>query len=129
MQASLVNHLVADGQRGIKVDPNKFKEVFRSKYAKARVFKIIDVDEESKAWVADPKSKICDAQGSWFCRGQYPPALQEVLKKGKNFVQLEDFNKKDEDSDFQKLYHEGLATQREKHAQKAKKQQSSQGDL
>ena len=26
-------------------------------------------------WVADEANKICDAPGSWYCTGQYPPAL------------------------------------------------------
>lgn len=112
MQASLVHHLVRDGMSGIKVDPEKFSQVFRSKYGKVRVYKIVGADEESKAWAADPKNRICDAPGSWFCRGQYPPSLQEVLKKGKTFVQLEDFNRKEDDSEYQKQYMENLEKQR-----------------
>merc|ERR1712038_1898282 len=114
MSASLVHHLVSHGMRDVKVDSDKFREVFRSQYGKVRVYKIMGKDEESKAWAADPKNRICDVPGSWFCRGQYPPALQEVLDKGKAFVQLEDFNKREEDSEYQKLYMENLEKQRQK---------------
>ncbi len=114
MSASLVHHLVRHGTGEIKVDRDKFREVFRSKFGKVRVYKIMGKDEESKAWAADPKNRVCDAPDSWFCPGQYPPALQEVLNKGKAFVQLEDFNKKEEDSEYQKLYMENLEKQRQK---------------
>ncbi len=53
------------------------------------------MSKKSKAWVADPANRICDAPGSWYCTGQYPPALQKsLLKKKKDFEQFEDFNKK-----------------------------------
>ena len=136
MEASLVNHLVSNGMRGVEVNPEQFIEVFRSKYAKVRIYKIVGVDEESKKWGDNPKNKICDAPGSWFCRGQYPPALEEVLEKGKTFVQLEDFNKKEDDTEYQKLYMEKLAKQREERQQraenarkKARESSSVRGDL
>jgi dolichyl-diphosphooligosaccharide--protein glycosyltransferase len=67
------------------------------------------VSQESKAWVADPANRICDAEGSWFCRGQYPPALQKILKEKKDFRQLEDFNAEHEhDAEYQRQYHENL---------------------
>ena len=121
MHASLVNHLVTNGMRNVQVDPNLFEEVYRTKYGKVRIYKIVGADEKSKEWSADPKNKICDAPGSWFCRGQYPPALREVLDKGKTFVQLEDFNKKEEDTEYQKQYMESLRKQREKKENKAQK--------
>ncbi|CAL1162522.1 unnamed protein product [Cladocopium goreaui] len=43
--------------------------------------------------VADPKNRICDAPGSWYCVGQYPPALEKLIAKRRNFAQIEDFNK------------------------------------
>jgi dolichyl-diphosphooligosaccharide---protein glycosyltransferase len=65
------------------------------------------VDLESKKWVEE--NRICDAPGSWFCRGQYPPALTKVLKEKKDFKQLEDFNAKGgNDEDYQKEYFENL---------------------
>jgi len=93
---------------GVQADPNRFQEVHRSRYGKCRVFKILSVSEESKKWVADPKNRVCDAPGSWYCSGQYPPALQKVLGEKKDFEQLEDFNKDKDDSEYQALYHENL---------------------
>jgi len=83
--------------------------VFESKHGKVRIFKILSVSTESKKWVANPKNRICDAPGSWFCRGQYPPALQKILKEKKDFKQLEDFNVQGEDdSEYTKQYLENL---------------------
>ena len=46
------------------------------------------------SWVADPANRICDAPGSWYCEGQYPPALAPLIAKRKSFAQVEDFNTK-----------------------------------
>ena len=87
--------------------------MYQSKYGKVRIFKVLKVSKESKEWVKDPKNKLCDG-GGWFCPGQYPPALQKILVQGKDFQQLEDFNKKklkggdDDDSDYQKQYMDNL---------------------
>jgi dolichyl-diphosphooligosaccharide--protein glycosyltransferase len=99
---------------GVEAPEDKFNEVYRSKYGKVRIFKIIGVSEESKQWVADPANRLCDVPGSWFCRGQYPPALQKVLQGKKDFKQLEDFNSKDkeDDSEYQKEYFANLDTSR-----------------
>ncbi len=86
----------------------RFKEVFKSKYGKVRIFKILGVSKESKAWVANPANKLCDVQGSWYCPGQYPPALEPVLKSKTDFAQLEDFNKGRADDEYQKQYFENL---------------------
>ncbi|CAJ1453245.1 unnamed protein product [Effrenium voratum] len=85
---------------GVQLDPKLFKEVHTTKYGLMRIFKVLNVSEESKAWVADPKNRICDAPGSWYCVGQYPPALNKLIAKRKNFAQLEDFNRKAEKSDY-----------------------------
>jgi len=87
---------------GVTVDVTKFREVYRSKYGKVRVYKLLDVDLESKMWAADPKNRICDVEGGWFCRGQYPPALKKVLSQKQDFAQLEDFNRNNMDEDYQK---------------------------
>jgi len=109
MQASFLYTLHSDGLvDGVQADPNKFKEVFKSKYGKVRVFKIVGVDEESKAWAANPKNRICDIEGGWYCKGQYPPALKEVLEEKKDFAQLEDFNQQNADDEYQKQYFENL---------------------
>lgn len=70
---------------------------------------IQSVSQESKEWVE--KNRVCDAPGSWFCRGQYPPALEKVLAEKKDFKQLEDFNLKgkvEDDSAYQKEYFDYL---------------------
>jgi dolichyl-diphosphooligosaccharide--protein glycosyltransferase len=92
---------------GVQADPNRWKEVFRSKYGKVRIYKILSVSQESKAWVLE--NRVCDAPGSWFCPGQYPPALEKILAEKKDFAQLEDFNNKDNsDAKYQEEYFENL---------------------
>jgi len=91
---------------GVQADPNRWKEVFRSKYGKVRIYKILSVSKESKEWVEN--NRVCDAPGSWFCPGQYPPALEKILAERKDFAQLEDFNTKNDDSEYQKQYFENL---------------------
>mmetsp|Transcript_32113 Transcript_32113/g.78249 ORF Transcript_32113/g.78249 Transcript_32113/m.78249 type:complete len:975 (+) Transcript_32113:292-3216(+) len=91
---------------GVNADPNRFRPVFQSKYGKVRIYKIMSVSEESKQWVLD--NRECDAPGSWFCPGKYPPALQKVLAEKKDFAQLEDFNRGSADDEYQKQYFENL---------------------
>lgn len=57
---------------------------------------------------------MCDAPGSWYCTGQYPPALASLIAKRKPFQQLEDFNaKKDEASQrYVEEYHKRMEGQR-----------------
>jgi len=93
----------------VNADPTKFTEVYRSKYGKVRIYKILGVSQESKDWVESPQNRRCDVPGSWFCPGQYPPALQGVLARKKDFAQLEDFNRGNKDDDYQKQYFENLA--------------------
>ena len=93
---------------GVEADPDKFDEVFRSKYGRVRIFKVLGVSEESKKWVADPANLVCDVPGSWFCPGQYPPGLATILAKKRDFSQLEDFNAGAEDEEYQKAYFEAL---------------------
>lgn len=94
----------------VQINPNRFREVYRSKYGKVRIYKILSVSQESKDWVANPANRKCDAPGSWFCRGQYPPALEKMLKEKRDFRQLEDFNVKDgeDDSEYTRQYLENL---------------------
>ena len=77
-----------------------------SKHGKVRIYKILKVSQESKEWVE--KNRICDAPGSWFCRGQYPPALKKILKEKRDFQQLEDFNKGERDEEYTRQYFENL---------------------
>mmetsp|Transcript_15450 Transcript_15450/g.38925 ORF Transcript_15450/g.38925 Transcript_15450/m.38925 type:complete len:973 (-) Transcript_15450:115-3033(-) len=95
-------------KQGVEADPDKWEEVYRSKYGKVRIYKILGVDEESKAWVEDKANRVCDAPDSWFCPGQYPPGLSDILSRKKDFAQLEDFNRDASDEEYQKQYFENL---------------------
>ena len=66
--------------------------------------RVLDVSAASKAWAADASNHACDAPGSWYCVGQYPPALRSFIESRHNFKQLEDFNVQ-KDAHSQK-YHE-----------------------
>lgn len=91
----------------VVADPDKWAEVFRSKYGRVRIYKILGVSEESKRWVAE--NKKCDVEGSWFCPGHYPPGLEHILSRKKDFAQLEDFNRGgDSDEEYQRQYFEAL---------------------
>jgi dolichyl-diphosphooligosaccharide--protein glycosyltransferase len=116
MSDSLLYRLHSGGQqKGVYVDPNRFKNVYNSKYNKVRIWKVLAVSEKSKAWAADPANRKCDAPGSWYCVGRYPPALRKLFKKKgikkKSFAQLEDFNKKKSKKDeaYQKAYMDKMA--------------------
>lgn len=96
---------------GVEAPADKFEEVYRSTYGKVRIFKILGVDEESKKWVTE--NYQCDVPGSWFCPGQYPPGLSDILSKKKDFSQLEDFNRRrksggEDDDEYTKKYFEDL---------------------
>eukprot|EP00933_Yihiella_yeosuensis_P084661 TRINITY_DN9926_c0_g6_i4.p1 TRINITY_DN9926_c0_g6~~TRINITY_DN9926_c0_g6_i4.p1 ORF type:complete len:138 (+),score=38.18 TRINITY_DN9926_c0_g6_i4:52-465(+) len=87
MKKSLLWKMHGHGKKdGVKVDPTLFEEAYTSKYGFARIFKVLNASEESKAWVQDPLNWKCDAPGSWHCSGQYPPELGPLLKKQKAFT-------------------------------------------
>jgi len=86
----LVMHNLAPG---VSVSSRLFQEVHTTRNGLMRVFKVMNVSQESKDWVADPRNRVCDAPGSWYCVGQYPPALDKLIAKRRNFAQVEDFNK------------------------------------
>lgn len=108
MRRSLLYNLHSHGMRpDVNVSDDFFREAFRSKYGKVRIYKIMGVSEESKKWVEDHRA--CDAKGSWFCPGQYPPALKPFLDAKTDFRQLEDFNKgKRGDDEYLKQYFQDL---------------------
>merc|ERR1712176_809193 len=104
MKKSLVYNLYMHGSSATaKADPNLFELVWTSSNDQMRFFKVLNVSEESREWVANPENKICDAPGSWYCGGQYPPGIQSFLAKRKSFAQVEDFNKKGEKSAYTKM--------------------------
>eukprot|EP00727_Mastigamoeba_balamuthi_P000177 m51a1_g10156 putative oligosaccharyl transferase-like protein (795) ;mRNA; f:17231-19885 len=76
MARSMLYKMHSAGVRpGVAVDPTLFKEVYTSKYGLVRIYQILDVDLEAKRWVADPRNRVCDHEGSWYCVGQYPPGF------------------------------------------------------
>lgn len=78
--------------------------MYTSKYGKVRIFKVLSVSKESRAWAADPANRECDAPGSWYCSGKYPPALKWLESKKKAFRQLEDFNRGGRDDAYYAEY-------------------------
>merc|ERR1712072_238333 len=109
MKKSLSYNLVMNGEHGARAIKDLFQEVHTTRYGLMRVYKVMNVSEESKAWVADTNNRICDAPGSWYCVGQYPPALDKLIAMRRSFSQLEDFNKKGEKSAYTKLIEKELA--------------------
>ena len=69
---------------GVHVNPNYFQEVYTSQYGLLRIFKVLNISQESKAWCADPKNYACDRPGSWYCPGQYPPGFPAPPKTHRN---------------------------------------------
>ena len=137
MRESLLYRLHSNGLiPGVEVDKNRFKEVYKTKYGKVRIYKVLSVSKESKEWVKN--NRVCDAPGSWYCPGVYPPGLQKVLKDKKDFKQLEDFNAKtDSDAEYQRQYFENLndpqkaarRAQRKEAANSAKKKTLSESEI
>mmetsp|Transcript_78874 Transcript_78874/g.207060 ORF Transcript_78874/g.207060 Transcript_78874/m.207060 type:complete len:889 (-) Transcript_78874:66-2732(-) len=92
-QSLLYKAVMHNMAKGVKLDGRLFQEVHTTKHGLMRVYKVMNISEESRDWVANPKNRICDAPGSWYCVGQYPPALEKLIAKRRNFAQVEDFNK------------------------------------
>jgi len=78
---------------------NTFEEAYTTKNSMVRIYKVLDVSEESREY--------CDQRHgykAWYAgkslETAYPPALLEVLESKSDFVQLEDFNaNKDKEAD------------------------------
>jgi len=79
---------------GVKIDQRLFRKVHDTQHGLMRVYKVQNISQESKDWIADANNRECDAPGSWYCVGKYPPALEDLISKRRNFAQLEDFNSK-----------------------------------
>jgi len=110
MAKSLLYRLVQYNLKpGVKVQSSLFREVHTTKYGLMRVFQVMNVSQESKDWIADPANRVCDAPGSWYCVGQYPPAIKPLIEKRRNFAQVEDFNKKGAKSAYTKLVEKELS--------------------
>merc|ERR1711870_103319 len=74
------------GEENIRLNSRLFKHVHSSKYQTIRIFQVLNVSQESKDWVADPANRVCDAPGSWYCVGQYPPALRPLIRHYRSCV-------------------------------------------
>mmetsp|Transcript_548 Transcript_548/g.1621 ORF Transcript_548/g.1621 Transcript_548/m.1621 type:complete len:450 (+) Transcript_548:2-1351(+) len=92
--AQMHSHKVYEGRE--LVDPKYFREVYKSQYGRVRIYKVLHVSKKSKEWLADPANKLCDREGSWYCPGQYPPALKDLISRRKTYARSEDFNRKRE---------------------------------
>jgi dolichyl-diphosphooligosaccharide---protein glycosyltransferase len=85
MAASMLYKMHSAGRApGVTVNPELFKEVYSSKYGLVRIYKILNISQESKDFSADPANRICDRPGSWYCVGQYPPGLPKPPKTHRN---------------------------------------------
>jgi dolichyl-diphosphooligosaccharide--protein glycosyltransferase len=107
MAESLLYKLHRHGiKKDVTIDENMWQLVFSSKYGKVRIYQVLNVSAKSKAWVADPANRVCDAPGSWYCTGRYPPAMDKLFTRKRDFQQLEDFNVKKDDKaqEYQEQY-------------------------
>merc|ERR1712217_293753 len=62
MAASLLYKAVMHNQRkGVRLNSKLFQEVLTTKNGLLRIYRVVNVSQESKEWVADPKNRVCDA--------------------------------------------------------------------
>ena len=111
MKASLLYNLAMyQVNPAVKLDTKLFQLVKSTKYGKVKIFKVMNVSAQSKAWIANATNRKCDAPGSWYCVGNYPPAksIKALLSKRRDFGQLEDFNRKKSDEEYHKSYMERI---------------------
>jgi dolichyl-diphosphooligosaccharide---protein glycosyltransferase len=65
--------LPGKGGPPVQIDKKLFQEAYKSRYGLVRIWKIMNVSQETRTWLADPANRQCDRPGSWYCPGQYPP--------------------------------------------------------
>lgn len=75
MRKSLLFQVHSSGIRPDVPPMTRFEEAFTSEHRMVRIFKVKNVDEESKQWCKDHP-------------GQYPPALEKVLAQKNDFKQI-----------------------------------------
>jgi hypothetical protein len=57
-----------------------------------RIYEVQNVSQESKQWIADPKNRICDAPGSWYCymaahgTDLYPRSIFDLVSMAQNIA-------------------------------------------
>eukprot|EP00929_Paragymnodinium_shiwhaense_P005743 TRINITY_DN10805_c0_g1_i1.p1 TRINITY_DN10805_c0_g1~~TRINITY_DN10805_c0_g1_i1.p1 ORF type:complete len:801 (-),score=145.24 TRINITY_DN10805_c0_g1_i1:50-2452(-) len=92
MSQSLLYKLAEHNTGDVHVNASLFREAYTSQHGLVRIFEVLNVCPVSKAWTLNPRNRRCDAEGSWYCPGSYPPALHSFFDKRQAFRQLEDFN-------------------------------------
>ena len=90
-------------------DPELWEHAYTSKHARVKIWKVKNIDEESREYSFDESNYICDDSG-WLCRGQYPPKFLPFIESKQDFKQLEDFNvgNSKKSAEYQKKYHEAF---------------------
>mmetsp|Transcript_24377 Transcript_24377/g.47951 ORF Transcript_24377/g.47951 Transcript_24377/m.47951 type:complete len:781 (+) Transcript_24377:52-2394(+) len=95
MADSLIYKMHGHGEKeGVSIDTKLWTPVYTSKYRKVKIYKVKKVNKKSRKWSAEPSNRKCDAPGSWYCTGDYPPKFQKFIKDKKDFAQIENFNVK-----------------------------------
>ena len=61
------------------VSSERYEEAYVSSRGLVRIVRVLDVSATSKAWAAEVSNHACDAPGSWYCPGAYPPELAALL--------------------------------------------------
>ena len=80
-----LHHYRLDKAHGVN-ELDHFEEAYTSSHNMVRIYKIKDVDQESKAWT---KARACsDLHAPCAQRREYPPALREVVKEGVDFSEI-----------------------------------------
>lgn len=87
------------------------QEVYVSRRRLVRIVQLRDVDADSKKWAADPLNRKCDAPGSWYCPGDYPPKLRALFDERISAHSAETRAEKAEAIDYRKLYSDRLMEQ------------------
>jgi len=66
MEASMLYKMHSgDLKPGVTIDKKLFTEAYKSKYGLVRIWKVMNISQESRAWLADPANRNCDRPGSW----------------------------------------------------------------
>jgi len=111
MRESVMHKLDArDGDGHSFIDDDRFEEVFKN--AKVRIIKVKGASQTSKRYSADPRNRLCDAPGSWYCPGQLPPGLKALFTVDLSTVQ--DPADRKEAVSYQKRFTARAAMQRER---------------
>ncbi|KAL1496089.1 hypothetical protein AB1Y20_014715 [Prymnesium parvum] len=78
MAESLIYHLTAELFDSVAMRPYA-REAYVSSRGLVRIVRLQAVDLSSRQWAADPRHRRCDAPGSWYCPGRYPPKLRALF--------------------------------------------------